>query len=1721
MGSLADCITDMTKRKLLDIGDAEAIAALAREYVEADGLSEAEAARQAIRDQSEVVEKYIRDVIALAQKPKPAPAPKPAAPAPAAKVASEPVITSKSQPAPPAVVEAAVKALAAAPKTATESADLTEAGALGKARRMEVSGRPDLAIPANLLLTSGGGAGPVNLQTQAIDEDFARKLAYVLNVGKLSAANRAELELIQLKIEQLRTKIAATAAAAEDRLRARAAKTEEGRAAVEREERNQKAIDEEDTKNGLNKAGRPRRPLLYTLPLLREELLQVGAALRAQAKFEMAQGRDWQASTSTARRLISELWPSMSQAILSNERLSRQYIESFALLSDTQIIQMVHVESNFLRDNTLAKQLARGPTEVASVATLGETKVKGANTIADDLSTGDFASLVPLRDDKMGRVGMYGDVPVAAAKAVNAWLRIIEGKFGKITDNVTVMSMGDMRRAFPLSQMESWGGAYKRYKDADGKMQVIIAVDWSVGSETAALEVLAHEVGHYASEIAYANASPTEKAAIDAAFRRWRTGHKGSSIAQILASRMLPFSAIRVNDVSGISNEYALDFREWSADNVARWLLTSPEPVSVVDKFFAKIAAVMREVYRYANPTADPAWQQLMDSRVAMARAAATSPGVMTSEDILDASIGTAAEGSALPNESELRLRIDAAKARREAEKDTESIAPLRKAVGEVLGLLGSGKKPEALQALRDTAGDTSIGQRLTKALMSLKTLRDLERKYRELAYDKDGKVQDPKAAALSAPLSMWVKLKGEQATLSNSAQEPGIQAQELANQLDPRARELLERVMYVATRYGVHPDIPLTDTKNKHLLESKDPRIVEVNTQRYIEARATYEMMASQQAASVKAYEALRDAASELNKQTIRAQIATLKDSKIFTTTAQAEGIAVLEARLKDEGRGPYFPTMRFGDWIVRVVMPAEVVRGEGDAFFTSRSAAEAERRAQKSLNPGATIKVEETDTGEFQLRIYRTAVRFYASLGEAKAGRAELEAEVREEYKAVMGSDADFDTAVASQSELDVDGEPGEPIVGEPFGKVDYYNEVKAPPIGFIAELRAAMADQKADAEVVKVFETLYIESLPEFSFRKSLLPRQNILGADKNMLRAYNYRLSGAANRYATIVKGAAVNEVWAKIYESRKVYPEAADVSSTLAASQALLAKRMEPGLLNTAANVVTDASSFFSLAFSPVYILMNMMQPAMVTTPILGGLTRPDGTGVGMVKSAKYLKDAYEDAVGFFGKRGAQDFIAELRRFRDQKSEGKTLQDTAQDLVDKFGKTEQEKKMLKALLDRGTLDFSFLNSLEDAMGGGKFQRKWGSAMRMGMAVPQQVEAMNRVTTALAAHRIAVNELGYPQTNDNELADINAFVDDMVSQTQLDYSKLNRPVQFNKMGWNIILQFKLYMQGMYMLMARNGAAMLGPRRPGETDAQMAWRRKQGARTLGYFFLTHAAVGGATGITPLTAIPQAMLGMLAAAGFGDDDDEWKDNKTLMRQMVDDMTESLLGEETGAVASDVLEFGLPALAGINLSDRLGLPVLWDSRYMGGREGDNAGTTMDKGLIYVMGAPWANAKRVVNGLGDAANGDPRWTSGLPAGLRGVARSVLYAKEGLVDRDGDQFIKKEDLALGDLAATAFGVPTLKVSKAYQERSTRLNTKASMAAARVELVKKFRTADDSAEREEIWREAQEFSKTVPAGFRITREQLAASRAGKKQRDSGMLSKQDAQVQKMVE
>ena len=118
------------------------------------------------------------------------------------------------------------------------------------------------------------------------------------------------------------------------------------------------------------------------------------------------------------------------------------------------------------------------------------------------------------------------------------------------------------------------------------------------------VEALAHEMGHIHQKEAFENASPEERDALLAEHKRWVESTRGKSAKAMIASMRPRIMGRTVDVAEGLSADqfsdtnYWKSFSEWYADQMARWAVSNEKPLTIVERYFSRLAQALRNFYR-------------------------------------------------------------------------------------------------------------------------------------------------------------------------------------------------------------------------------------------------------------------------------------------------------------------------------------------------------------------------------------------------------------------------------------------------------------------------------------------------------------------------------------------------------------------------------------------------------------------------------------------------------------------------------------------------------------------------------------------------------------------------------------------------------------------------------------------------------------------------------------------------------------------------------------------------------------------------------------------------------------------------------------------------------------------------------------------------------------------------------------------------------------------
>lgn len=407
------------------------------------------------------------------------------------------------------------------------------------------------------------------------------------------------------------------------------------------------------------------------------------------------------------------------------------------------------------------------------------------------------------------------------------------------------------------------------------------------------------------------------------------------------------------------------------------------------------------------------------------------------------------------------------------------------------------------------------------------------------------------------------------------------------------------------------------------------------------------------------------------------------------------------------------------------------------------------------------------------------------------------------------------------------------------------------------------------------------------------------------------------------------------------------------------------------------NALTTLGFVYYLGWTPAFAIMNLTQVPMLSAPRLAAK-------FGMSPAMGALKRSY----GLVYKN--RDMLVKLMR-------AATVAPGESDVIDiakMKGLTDDQKKMLQEMMDRGALDFT-QDSEMHALAKGMpmvLQRVIKSATWLA----HPTEVMNRMVTSLAAY-----DLAKAKTSTDEAA--YNMVESIVQETQMNYSPSNRMAVLNSPVARPLLQFKQYGQQVTYMLGKAIRDALSK----ETDPEV---RKEQKAFLLYTLLSSGMLGGVNGLPFMGTIL-----LLISAIFGDDDEP-----------LDARYE--LGKALGPVAAN-------GVIGSYLTDWSRRTGLGDVLPIPGLSGSATtapeARTRDKIKNMAFDA-LGPAGSIAAGFGDAVDAIDRGEalraleSALPKAGKDVLKAARYSGDGLTSSDGIVRVGGDKFSLVDLAFVAGG-----------------------------------------------------------------------------------------------
>ena len=500
-------------------------------------------------------------------------------------------------------------------------------------------------------------------------------------------------------------------------------------------------------------------------------------------------------------------------------------------------------------------------------------------------------------------------------------------------------------------------------------------------------------------------------------------------------------------------------------------------------------------------------------------------------------------------------------------------------------------------------------------------------------------------------------------------------------NALDKKTSDALSKLMLDATTLQAHPDKAFTDPANAHLkpedkaahadLAAEWKNLPQAAKDTYHEARKVLDARWKERNAAYVG----------TVKQMYNPLIEKETDPKTKARLARKRDKALAKyAKLMESFKGPYFPMMRVGNYVVVGMSPKYA----------------ALKNELKNATGDALEKVQD------QIDELTSDPRHYSVSSYELAGDAEY---AEKTLKTANG----FTT--------------------ERLKREEFYASMSPMTTHGFADLGSAIDESGFDAKTaskIKAMMTdLFISALPENSALSREAKRRNVHGVKAHEMQR-TFAISGERDAFyiSRLKHSTGMNDALVDLQKEAK----AADNKQKSGFKYAHIHEEMKARMAldmsfndNPVQNMLSTLSWAYHLGVSPAFVFINSTQPWLVTGPVLAGK-------FGLKPATEALTKAAADSFGV------------LKAARSDKS--KPFAERMTQALDLSKLSKMEQAMTESLIRRRILDIGMEHDLStEAQGTNPMLAKIQKVM--GWAT-QQVELTNRLTTSLASYRLAISK-----------------------------------------------------------------------------------------------------------------------------------------------------------------------------------------------------------------------------------------------------------------------------------------------------------------------------------------------------------------------------------------
>jgi hypothetical protein len=449
------------------------------------------------------------------------------------------------------------------------------------------------------------------------------------------------------------------------------------------------------------------------------------------------------------------------------------------------------------------------------------------------------------------------------------------------------------------------------------------------------------------------------------------------------------------------------------------------------------------------------------------------------------------------------------------------------------------------------------------------------------------------------ASLKQHVTLKNEMAALQSQLTQDAHKVMERWGTFafkNKAANERLMSLMNEATRLGVHPDLAFDAELNAHLTlaqRADHARLKGLYDALPADAKTIY-----QDAKGILAnnWQLRKEIYADVVTSAYAVRIAEAQkanDEKRATKLTRDRDRAIEEhARNIKQLKGPYFPLMRFGDYIAVA---------ESDALRDLRAEME-EAEGDKYRELAEKVAAMEKDSKQYVVEAFESRTDMEERAAGLKAKGFNVTEKLAEQYSQEM-------------------------------------RPVTAGAIDRISDALSSQFDSRTANRLKDLVTEMYISALPEHHALQRQIRRKGVAGASPNMLRSF----AEAVERDSFYLSRMKYNKdltsnLFAMKKEAGKVGVDAQEIYNNVIARTEADYKYEQTPIIS----FIARASSIFHLGIAPSFLLTNMTQPWFITTPQLAGTH-------GMTKTFSAMRKSWADSVNILkqGKGGELFNLADV------------------------------------------------------------------------------------------------------------------------------------------------------------------------------------------------------------------------------------------------------------------------------------------------------------------------------------------------------------------------------------------------------------------------------------------------------------------------------------------